>query len=71
MKNIDIRMTVSDLGILYKDLAAQMGISRVWLSKLMRDELSPANRERILAAIQELQKGAGHDRVHRTTPKDS
>lgn len=54
MKNIDIRMAVSDAGLKYQDIAKQMGVSRVWLSTLMRHELTKENRERVLRAINEL-----------------
>ena len=35
MKNIDIRLMVSESGVHYTDIAKKMGIGRVWLSKLM------------------------------------
>lgn len=54
MRNLDIRVIVSESGFLYKDIAKQMGISRVWLSNLMRYDLTPENRERIMKAIGEL-----------------
>ena len=54
MRNLDIRVMVSESGLLYQDIAKQMGISRVWLSNLMRYDLSPENREKILRAIREL-----------------
>lgn len=54
MKNIDIRIAVSDAGLKYQDIAAQMGISKFWLSKMMRNEMSKKNRERVLRAINEL-----------------
>lgn len=57
MRNLDIRIIVSESGLLYKDVARQMGISRVWLAKLMRYDLTPANKERIMKAIRELNKG--------------
>ena len=56
MKNIDVRMIISDSGVTYKAVARQMGISRGWLSRLMRFELSPANRKRILGAVQEIKE---------------
>ena len=54
IKNLDIRIMVSESGLLYQDIAERMGISRVWLSKLMGRDLAPENRERILRAIMEL-----------------
>lgn len=57
MKNLDIRLEVSESGLKYKDIAEKMGISRVYLSTLMRYDLSPANHERIMKAIRELKRG--------------
>ena len=54
MRNLDIRVMVSESGLKYGDIAHKMGISRVWLSNLMRYELSYSNREKILRAIKEL-----------------
>ena len=54
MRNLDIRVMVSESGLRYIDIAKQMGISRVWLSNLMRYDLTPQNREKILKAIREL-----------------
>lgn len=56
MKNLDIRLAVSDSGLTYRELAAEMGISACHLSRLMGHDLKPANRERILAAIDKLQR---------------
>lgn len=60
MKNLDIRVMVSDSKLHYKDIANQMGISPVWLSTLMRYDLEPQNRMRIVKAIVELQ-GDNHE----------
>ena len=54
MRNLDIRVMVSESGLRYTDIAKQMGISRVWLSNLMRYDLTIENREKILKAIREL-----------------
>ena len=54
MRNLDIRVMVAANGLKYMDIAKQMGISRVWLSNLMRYDLTPENRLRILKAIEEL-----------------
>lgn len=61
MENLDIRLMVNNLRIKYKDIARQMGVSRVWLSTLMRYELSEENRARVLQAIMELQAGGSND----------
>lgn len=54
MENLDIRIMVSESGLKYTEIAKQMGISRVWLSKLMRYDLTTENRDKILTAISEL-----------------
>jgi predicted DNA-binding protein (UPF0251 family) len=54
VRNIDIRVMVSESGLRYTEIAKQMGISRVWLSNLMRYDLTTDNREKILRAIREL-----------------
>ena len=45
---------VSESGLKYTEIAKHMGISRVWLSNLMRYDLTTENREKILKAIREL-----------------
>lgn len=57
VQNLDIRVLVSDSGLRYQDIAAQMGISKWWLSKLMNRELSKENRSRVMKAIMELKDG--------------
>ena len=54
MRNLDIRVMVSESGLKYTEIAKHMGISRVWLSNLMRYDLTTDNREKILRAIREL-----------------
>lgn len=56
MENLDIRYIVRQAGLKYVDIAKQMGISKWWLSKLMRYKLSKKNRKRILQAIRELKE---------------
>lgn len=60
MKNLDIRIMVSESGIRYQDIAEKMGIGRVWLSKLMSRELSPERRQQIKQAIMELKDDRDH-----------
>ena len=62
MQNLDIRVLVSDANLKYKDIAAQMGISKWWLSKLMSHELTKENRSKVMKAIMEL-KGENNDRI--------
>ena len=54
MKNLDIRIMVNESKLRYQDIAQEMGISRVWLSNLMKRDLTPANKIRIMAAIERL-----------------
>ena len=58
MKNIDIRIIVSDYGLKYKDIAHEMNISREWLSRLMNSDLNYENREKIMSAIEKIIEGA-------------
>jgi transcriptional regulator with XRE-family HTH domain len=54
MKNLEIRLLVSEKGLKYTDIARQMGISRQYLSLLMRYDLTIDNKTRILEAIANL-----------------
>lgn len=51
MKNVDIRMIVSDKGLTYRQIAAEMGVTAVYLSRVMGADLKPGMRLRILDAI--------------------
>jgi len=64
MRNLDIRIMVSELGLRYIDIAKRMGISRVWLSNLMRYDLTPENRSKILEAIRGLKRYHVGDKVY-------
>lgn len=57
MKNIDIRMIVSENDLKYKDIARTLGISPEHLSRLMRTTLSNANKFRIMTAIEKMTRG--------------
>lgn len=59
MKNIDIRLVVSDKGLTYRQIAAEMGITPEYLSRLMSKDLKPGMRERILNAIDRLENYEG------------
>ena len=61
MKNIDVRMMVSDAGVTYKAIAKELRITNTWLSTIMRYELSEFNRERITQAVKNLQAGGSND----------
>lgn len=56
MRNLDVRVEVSDLGFTYKEIAEKMNVSPCWLSTLMRHDLTPDNRDRIQKAVDELKK---------------
>ena len=60
MKNLDIRIMVSENHIRYKDIAKKLKISHTYLSTLMRYELTPVMRERIIKAIMELKDDRDH-----------
>ena len=59
MRNLDVRVMVSESGLKYQDIAKQMGISRQYLSLLMRYDLTPENRSKILRAIRDLREARG------------
>ena len=63
MKNLDIRILVSENGLKYKDIAKELNISREWLSRLMRNTLTIDNKVRIMGAIERLTKGAEADDI--------
>ena len=54
MKNIDLRVEVSDAHVTYREIARELGITPEWLSTLMRTELSEHNRERVIKAVHKL-----------------
>lgn len=56
MKNLDVRMLVSDNGLKYRDIADEMNITPEWLSRLLRKELTTENKIRIMRAIDQLKK---------------
>ena len=60
MKNIDVRVLVSESGVTYKAIAAELGITPEWLSRLMRFTLTAENKARITEAVEKL-KGETDD----------
>lgn len=54
MNNLDIRLYVKDSGLLFKDVAEQMGVTPEYLSRVLKYQLKPDMRERILTAVREL-----------------
>ncbi len=61
MENLDIRVMVTRLGLTYKEIAQEIGISRYYLSRIMRKPLSPENSIRILTAIDRLKAREAED----------
>lgn len=64
MKNIDVRVLVSDHGLKYKDIADKLNVTPEWLSRLLRNELTPENKIRIMGAIEELMNEGESGDVH-------
>lgn len=58
LSNLEIRKLVIDSGVQYKDIAKKLGMSREWLSRCMRNQLSQAMEESIRIAIDELKSSA-------------
>lgn len=52
--NEDIRVEVVKSGLTYVEIAKEMNISQVWLSRVMARKLTPEMRRRINVAIDEL-----------------
>ena len=52
--NEDLRLEIFKSGLSYKEIAEEMKISRVWLSRVMARKLTPDMRRRINVAIDEL-----------------
>ena len=52
MKNSDIRVCAIEYGVRMWELADQLGISPETLSRKLRRELEPAEKERMIQSIQ-------------------
>ncbi len=57
MENIDIRLMLIDKGITNKQIAATIGITPEYFSRLMSKPLSAHNRQRIMYAVAEIEAG--------------
>lgn len=72
--NIEVRELVKDKEIRYEDIANKIGISRVWLSRLMSEELSQEWLRKILDAISDLSENQPHwikdDKFYRSFVND-
>lgn len=56
MKNLDVRMQISDSGLKHYEIARELGISCEWLSRLLRFSLTAENKQRVLDAVSRLQE---------------
>ena len=63
MKNLDIRILVMDSGLLYRDIAREVGITPEWLSRCLSKDMKPEMRNRILQAVEDLRKREGQGDV--------
>lgn len=61
MENLNIRIAVKDSGVTYKAIAKEIGITPEWLCRLMRNDLSPENKIRIMTAIDRLKAREAKD----------
>lgn len=61
MENLDVRVMVMSSGLTYKEIAQEIGISRYYLSRIMRKRLSPENKIRIMTAIDRLKAREAQD----------
>lgn len=53
MKNVEIRMMIQQSGFRFYQVAEKLGISESYFSRLLRDELSPDWKQRIIDVIKE------------------
>lgn len=61
MKNIEIRTAYMAAGIKQWQLAKALDLSETHFSRKLRQELSPEEKERVLAAIEKLSKAVDAD----------
>lgn len=61
MENTDVRIIIISEGLKMKDIAYEMRIHPVTLSKMMRHPLSEENRYKILKAIERLKGAKAND----------
>lgn len=54
MENLEIRLLVSEAGLHYRDIAKTMGISPIYLSRILRKPLSDYHRKKILEAVNKM-----------------
>lgn len=56
MNNLEIRMAIKNARLFNYEIAAELGLSETSFSRKLRKELTPDEKERILAAIERLAK---------------
>lgn len=54
--NIEVRVQMMEHGITQYDLAKELSVTPSWVSRLLRSNLSPKDRMRIMSAIEKLLK---------------
>lgn len=63
MNNTDIRILIQANGLKYYEVAKEVGYSDTHFSRLLRNELAPELREKVLTAIEKLAAKRGHDMI--------
>lgn len=54
--NIEVRVQMMEHGITQYDLAKELSVTPSWVSRLLRNSLSPKDQKRIMSAIDKLSK---------------
>lgn len=57
--NLDVRVAVIESNVTFKQIAAQMGVTHEYISRVMGRPLKASMRTRILTALAELTGGGG------------
>lgn len=52
--NEEIRLLAAGNGVRHWQIAKRLGISETWFTRLMRDELKPDMRKRVIDAINQI-----------------
>lgn len=58
MRNIDLRLAISEARLRHYEVAQVLGVSDSAFSKMLREELTGEKRDQVLKAIQQLTGGA-------------
>lgn len=59
MKNIDVRQAIAESRFKHFEVAESLGITENSFSRLLRKELPPEEKQKIIDAIERLMKGGG------------